>query len=62
MKKSGINRQSYKPSFTTINNMRWGKPSCMVSYDNYKKNINFLKIAVEIENRNQFIEEIKKVI
>ena len=30
--------------------------------DNYKKNINFLKIAVEIENRNQFIEEIKKVI
>ena len=30
--------------------------------DNYKKNINFLKIEVEIENRNQFIEEIKKVI
>ena len=30
--------------------------------DNYKKNINFLKIAIEIENRNQFIEEIKKVI
>ena len=30
--------------------------------DSYKKNINFLKIAVEIENRNQFIEEIKKVI
>ena len=30
--------------------------------ENYKKNINFLKIVVEIENRNQFIEEIKKVI
>ena len=30
--------------------------------DNYKKNINYLKIVVEIENRNQFIEEIKKVI
>ena len=29
---------------------------------NYKKNINCLKIVVEIENRNQFIEEIKKVI
>ena len=26
------------------------------------KNINCLKIVVEIENRNQFIEEIKKVI
>ena len=30
--------------------------------ENYKKNINYLKIVVEIENRNQFIEEIKKVI
>jgi len=30
--------------------------------ENYKQNINFLKIEVEIENRNQFIEEIKKVI
>ena len=30
--------------------------------DNYKKNINFLKIEVQIENRNQFIEEIKKII
>ena len=29
---------------------------------NYKKNINYLKILVEIENRNQFIDEIKKVI
>ena len=39
MKKSSINRQSYKPIFTTINNMRWGKPSYMISYDNYKKEI-----------------------
>jgi len=29
---------------------------------NYKKNIKFLKIKVEIENKNQFIEEIKKII
>ena len=29
---------------------------------NYKKNINFIKILVEIENRKEFIEEIKKVI
>ena len=29
---------------------------------NYKQNINFLKIEVEIENRNQFIDEIKKAI
>ena len=29
---------------------------------NYKQNINFLKIKVEIKNRNQFIEEIKKII
>ena len=29
---------------------------------NYKKNINCLKIIVEIKNRNQFIEEIKKII
>ena len=29
---------------------------------NYQKNINYLKIVVEIENRNQFIDEIKKVI
>jgi len=29
---------------------------------NYKKNINYLKIAVEIENKNKFIEEIKKII
>ena len=30
--------------------------------ENYKKNINYLKIAVDIKNRDQFIEEIKKVI
>ena len=30
--------------------------------ENYKQNINFLKIEVEIESRNQFIEEIKKII
>ena len=29
---------------------------------NYKKNINYLKIAVDIENQNQFIEEIKKIL
>ena len=28
----------------------------------YKKNINFLKIVTEIENRSQFVEEIKKII
>ena len=28
--------------------------------ENYKQNINFLKIEVEIENRNQFIDELKK--
>ena len=39
MRKSGINRQGYKPTFTTINNMRWGKPSYMTSYENYKKEI-----------------------
>jgi len=30
--------------------------------ENYKKNIKCLKIKVEIENKNQFIEEIKKII
>ena len=28
----------------------------------HKKNINYLKIKTEIENRNQFIDEIKKII
>jgi len=30
--------------------------------ENYKKNIQYLKIKVEIENKSQFIEEIKKII
>ena len=30
--------------------------------ENYKKNINYLKITVNIKNRNQLIEEIKKII
>ena len=30
--------------------------------ENYKKNINYLKIAVDITNRNQLIEEIKTII
>ena len=30
--------------------------------ENYRKNISQLKIKVEIENKNQFIEEIKKII
>ena len=30
--------------------------------EDYKKNINYLKIEVKIENRDQFIEEIKKII
>ena len=30
--------------------------------ENHKKNIKYLKIKVEIENKNQFIEEIKKII
>ena len=30
--------------------------------ENYKKNIEYLKIKIEIENKNQFIEEIKKII
>ena len=30
--------------------------------ENYKKNINYLKIAVDIKNRNQLIEKIKKII
>ena len=28
----------------------------------YKKNINFLQIKVEIENKEDFVEEIKKII
>ena len=36
---SKINRQTYVPTFTTINNMRWGKPSYMVNYKIYKSKI-----------------------
>jgi tetraacyldisaccharide-1-P 4'-kinase len=32
-----------------------------ISEDN-KKNINYLKVSVDIENKNQFIEIIKKII
>lgn len=39
MKKSQINRQTYRPTYTTINNMRWGKPSFMTNYDIYKNEI-----------------------
>jgi pseudaminic acid cytidylyltransferase len=39
MKNSGINRQSYVPAFTSISNMRWGKPSFMVDYETYKNEI-----------------------
>ena len=30
--------------------------------DNYKKDINYLKIKTDINNKNQFVEEIKKII
>ena len=30
--------------------------------ENYKKDINYLKITVDIKNRNKFIEELKKII
>ena len=30
--------------------------------ENYKKNISYVKITTEIENKKQFIEEVKKVI
>ena len=30
--------------------------------ENYKKDINFLKIEIEMENRNQFIDQVKKII
>ena len=30
--------------------------------ENYKKDINFLKIEIEMENHNQFIDQIKKII
>ena len=39
MQESGINRQSYSKSFTSISNMRWGKPSVMSNYNLYKNEI-----------------------
>ena len=30
--------------------------------ENYKKNISFLKIEVQVENRDKFIDQIKKII
>lgn len=36
---SQINRQGYAPTFTTINNTRWAKPSVLTSYDAYKTDI-----------------------
>ena len=39
MKKSGINRQSYESTYTSISNMRWGKPSVMIDYNIYKNEI-----------------------
>ena len=31
-------------------------------FESYRKNIKFLKIKVEIENKSQFMEDIKKII
>ena len=39
MEEAGINRQSYSPTYTTINNMRWGVPSHMTNYNYYKNQI-----------------------
>ena len=30
--------------------------------ESYKKNIHYIKISIDLKNRNQFIEEIKKII
>jgi len=45
MLKSKINRQSDNPTFVTINNMRWGKPSFMDDYGRYKAKIESNGIA-----------------
>ena len=37
--KSKINRQSDVKYFSTINNIRWGKPSILSNYEIYKKHI-----------------------
>ncbi len=36
---SQINRQTVGPTYTAINNMRWGKPSHLYSYENFKNEI-----------------------
>ena len=36
---SQINRQTVAPTYTTINNMRWGKPSYFTDYDSYKNEV-----------------------
>lgn len=36
MLESQINRQTISPTYTTMNNMRWGKPSFVESYEAYK--------------------------
>ncbi len=36
---SQINRQTIAPTYTTINNMRWGKPSYFLDYDSYKTEV-----------------------
>lgn len=38
---SGINRQGIAPTYTSINNTRWGKPSVLDSYDHLKREIVF---------------------
>ena len=35
---------------------------CLRIKNEYKKNINFVKVEVEIKNKNKFIEEIKKIL
>ena len=39
-----------------------GMPQIESQWDNYKKNIKVLKIKLEIENKNEFLNEIKKMI
>ena len=37
--KSKINRQSNTHLYAPINNLRWGKPSWLISYENYKNTV-----------------------
>lgn len=52
---SEINRQAVGPTYTAINNMRWGKPSHLYSYDNFKNEmiINGF-VAVELPKTRNF--------